>query len=528
MAISLEDINNIQNFLVESLKYNNKQYTQVVNAKHPDPCGICQKNVNRNQKAILCDNCKHWIHIKCNGTTADEYKKIIDNNSLLSDEEIDNNVWYCNKCLLVNMADIFPFGLESDQELECLMNCDSLEILDKLPSYEIMSKACDIDTLNNYDLDENIISNINSRYYTVHEFKSLKNKNSFNIFHTNLNGLGNKIDTIHNFISSTKLDIDIINISETSQRENVDFITNVLLDGYRAPFTIGSRSARGGVALYVKSDLNVFERDDLNICDKSFQVVWVEVKVDKKKNIVCGCAYRHPNNNIDEFNVYISKCLERITKEKKECYFSGDFNIDLLKYESNNKYSEFLNTVTSHGFLPHILQPTRITDESSTIIDNIYGNNFEQDAISGNILVKFSDHFPQFLSINKENIKLKPNDVYLRDMSNFDEKLFIDDISIQNWNANRYTDTNSKFNDFLWRVENCVDRHAPIKKLNRKQMKKRSKPWITTRILKMINHRERLFHKKKDNPLSVQIKNVYNLFRNRINREIKKSKKGIL
>ena len=173
------------------------------------------------------------------------------------------------------------------------------------------------------------------------------------------------------------------------------------------------------------------EREDLNISDKSFQAVWIEIKVENKRNIVCGCTYRHPNNNIEEFKEYISKCFDKISKEKKECYLSGDFNIDLLKYDSNNMYSEFLNTMTSYSFLPHILQPTRITDDSSTIIDNIYGNNFKQEAISGNILVKFSDHFPQFLSINKEVIKLKPIDVYKRDMSNFDEKFFIDDISLQ-------------------------------------------------------------------------------------------------
>ena len=76
---------------------------------------------------------------------------------------------------------------------------------------------------------------------------------------------------------------------------------------------------------------------DLNIVDKSFEAVWVEIKTDKTKNIVCGCIYRHPNNEVELCNDYISKCLDKITKEKKECYLSGDFNIDLLKYETNNK-----------------------------------------------------------------------------------------------------------------------------------------------------------------------------------------------
>ena len=78
------------------------------------------------------------------------------------------------------------------------------------------------------------------------------------------------------------------------------------------------------------------------------------------------------------------------------------------------------------------------------------------------ILIKFADHFSQFLSINKEVTKIKQNIIYKRD---FNEKSFIDDISIQNWSANNYIGTNLKFDDFLSRVEGCIDRHAPLKKI---------------------------------------------------------------
>ena len=29
------------------------------------PCSICNKNVLANQKALQCDICKTWTHIKC-------------------------------------------------------------------------------------------------------------------------------------------------------------------------------------------------------------------------------------------------------------------------------------------------------------------------------------------------------------------------------------------------------------------------------------------------------------------------------
>ena len=44
--------------------------------------------------------------------------------------------------------------------------------------------------------------------------------------------------------------------------------------------------------------------------------------------------------------------------------------------------------------LPYILQPTRITERSATLIDNIFANTYAMNAISGNLVPKISDHLP--------------------------------------------------------------------------------------------------------------------------------------
>ena len=115
-----------------------------------------------------------------------------------------------------------------------------------------------------------------------------------------------------------------------------------------------------------------FEREDLKNCNREFEVVWIEIKNKKSKNIIVGCTYRHPHNNLDDYILYINKYLQKLHKENKEVDITGDFNIDLLKYDKNVKYQEFYNLMTSNGFLPQILLPTRVTDSTMTIIDNIY------------------------------------------------------------------------------------------------------------------------------------------------------------
>ena len=93
------------------------------------------------------------------------------------------------------------------------------------------------------------------------------------MLHANFNGLENKIDLLHNFVNTTHLDFDIINISETSQRLNHDFTANIQIDGFKQPFVTGSNYSKGGVAIYAKDDLNVFEREDLSKCDDNFEAV---------------------------------------------------------------------------------------------------------------------------------------------------------------------------------------------------------------------------------------------------------------
>ena len=398
--------NKIQKYLIESLRQDNDYYQNKIEANHPYPCGICQKNVGNNQKAVYCNMCELWIHIKCNGTTNEEYNQLIDEN--INNNTSVNKEWHCKKCTIINRAQIFPFGLESDYDISGINNSDSMETFNLLPNFDLTTEAAKIDSLSQQDLAENFINNINSKYYSVKEFNTLKINKSLKLFHTNLNGLEHKLQTLDTFINGTSnIDFDIINISETSQLEGETFINNVKINGYKPPFTKGSKSNRGGVAIYVKTNLTVIERSDLNLLDNNFEAQWIEIINKTTKNIICGCFYRHPSSDIDIFTNYLAKCVQKINKEKKECYLSGDFNIDLLKYESSNKHSTFLNTLTSSGFLPHILQPTRITEDTATIIDNIYANKFTNNSTSGNILIQMADHLAQFLIINKEPDKIK-------------------------------------------------------------------------------------------------------------------------
>ena len=158
-------------------------------------------------------------------------------------------------------------------------------------------------------------------------------------------------------------------------------------------------------------------------------------------------------------------------------------------------------------------------------MDNIFTNNMNNKILSGNIITDFSDHYTQFVSVVREKIDYKSINIFKRDYSRFYEESFRDDVSIQNFD-NHFEDVNDKFNDFYFKLEGCVERHAPLTKLTPKEIKLESKPWITSELNKMIKIRNKLFQRKKRQPNNENKKRLYNLFRNRVIRELRKSKKS--
>ena len=66
-------------------------------------------------------------------------------------------------------------------------------------------------------------------------------------------------------------------------------------------------------------------------------------------------------------------------------YICGDFYFDLLKIDMYNFTQHFFNLHCSYGFLPHMIQLTRVTENTATIIDNIFSNNIQDDVIDDDI-----------------------------------------------------------------------------------------------------------------------------------------------
>ena len=124
--------------------------------------------------------------------------------------------------------------------------------------------------------------------------------------------------------------------------------------------------------------------------------------------------------------------LDKVHKESQFSFILGDFNINLLNCDSHALTEEFIN-LSSYLFQPHILQPTRITSHSATLIYNIFFNSLEFVTYSGNILYSLTDHLPNFLSIDSIHPLPLNEQSFVRGFSRFNEKSLLSDFQRVDW-----------------------------------------------------------------------------------------------
>ena len=109
----------------------------------------------------------------------------------------------------------------------------------------------------------------------------------------------------------------------------------------------------------------------------------------------------------DVFNERMCDILSIVQKDRKICYCFGDLNIDLLKGENHKPTTTFLqNLYTYNHVFPQITKPTRITNESATLIDHVLTFNFDVNSkhMQGILCASISNHYAIFhMAGNAEN-----------------------------------------------------------------------------------------------------------------------------
>ena len=86
----------------------------------------------------------------------------------------------------------------------------------------------------------------------------------------------------------------------------------------------------------------------------------------------------------------------------------SDSNINTSTIERTPVAKRFLNMLLSCGVLPLITKPTRVSDNSATIIDHVLTNDYDHFITPGIVETnEISDHYPILCQVNITQIRKK-------------------------------------------------------------------------------------------------------------------------
>ena len=159
--------------------------------------------------------------------------------------------------------------------------------------------------------------------------------------------------------------------------------------------------------------------------------------------------------------------------------------------------------MVSFNLLPSLTLPTHISENSATIIDNVFCNSgYYGSYDTGIIITDISDHFPYFYSFNNNQSRnkfqkiLQYRDFKKQNVDKMIQELESIDI-IQLLNPDLWSDPNTNYNILENLLSSILNKHIPIRRVKLNKYKHKKTDWITNGILKSIKFRDNLYNRMK-------------------------------
>ena len=165
---------------------------------------------------------------------------------------------------------------------------------------------------------------------------------------------------------------------------------------------------------------------------------WLEIVKSIGEKFVVSVIYRHPNGNVRNFSEKLEHSLDTLNHDRTITHkiVTGDFNIDLIKFNHHTTTGEYLEMLPKNSFLPTIFLPNRVTSHTCTLIDRIYFSTSKtrrDQFMSGNLLTDMSNHFANFFVLYSNKRNKKENKPMARLFSEKNEQNFQNIFKQINW-----------------------------------------------------------------------------------------------
>ena len=477
------------------------------------PCITCGKAVGAKQDALLCVNCFKWCHFNCSSVERTFF--------------LSNDDWICPNCCFKELPFYCLVHQDTNQNTHLPESIDDESFrTDRISTDNnnghVQPRAeVTLNTESNFTVDEfhrSDSDDIKRVWHVEEQFRTLNKCNGMKIAHLNCSSLTKNIDEIRLILKETHL--DILTLSETHLCDFIE-VSEISCEGYLIERRDRNRSG-GGVVTYIREDHDYTVRNDIAV--QELEMIVIEVKRPFNRSIFIVNWYRPPNSNVANFQS-LETVIEKLDATNRDCIVLGDMNCDVMKIDKPLCTKRLFEIMERFNFKQVISSPTRVTNDTATLIDLIWTNEPDRLGRADVIETALSDHYLVYCTVGKRHSSKENEHRYKlgRKMNKINTEKLREDISAVSWEEVEKTDDVVEaydiFENAMLRV---IDKHAPVRKT---RIKKKESPWISNNVLILIRQRNEQKKKAKQSGAS-QDWERYKHLRNKVTSCIRHDKKN--
>ena len=239
---------------------------------------------------------------------------------------------------------------------------------------------------------------------SIHSYKT----KDLLIVHINIRSILKNFGNLSHFLSQFSTSPDIICLTETRLNKNPLIYINI--PGYQ--FVYANSTSLYGVGICVSSQID-FDMSAKNKLDVNCEDLWISLNGKKiHKKIIIATIYRHLSSDAKPFMEALNSTLLEPKILNSTIFLLGDFSINISQSCRSSTAQNYLDMLSSHALYPTNTRPTRITPNSSAIIDHIITNCNSHHISPGIIESDLTVHYSVFCIIQNTITSKRHNKYY--------------------------------------------------------------------------------------------------------------------
>ena len=326
------------------------------------------------------------------------------------------------------------------------------------------------------------------------------------------------LQTLHDKNSS----VNIMLLCETFLNKNT--ANRIRIPGYTLVSNYRQDHKGGGTSVLIKDGIPFQWRQDLDVfIEKHTESTFVEISIKNGTPVVIGSLYRTPNTPAQEFIDNVSNVIKKIRCEgkNKEAILGMDHNLDLLHSDIHTPTHKFLNMLLDMQLFPTLPRPSRITQKSATLIDNIFiSEKFQRDYDSALLVTDTSDYLPimcllkQTKIIDKNPLIYESRSLTTDKLNTIKNKLYsVDWHGLLNKN-----DVDENFNLLNDKISDTMDEVAPVRTIRISAQRRYIEPWMSKGLESSSRKKAQLYKATLKTSATDSDRQKYRDYRNTYNR----------